>query len=327
MKKVLVGLLVGMTVVSFTGCGASHDKGTESYAMTEEAAYDYDDFCYEADAAAAESYSEDVAESATGSTNAETVGENAVSTRKLITTVTLNAEATDFDECAANIKAKVAQYDGYIENESCEKNYGSYTIRIPSKNLDAFLENVNDYSNVTYYSSSVEDVTLNYVDIESRISALRIEQQRLEELMAQAETVEDIITIEERLSEVRYELQSYESQKRTYDNKIDYSTVNLSISEVSNYTPPVKATISARIKAGLSDNMISFAETMADILVGIATVVPIIIMALIPIGILFLIVFLPIHASVKKHEAKRKAENEAKANTDSVNPEEIKGDK
>ena len=193
--------------------------------------------------------------------------------------------------------------------------------------MDAFLENVNDYSNVTYYSSSVEDVTLNYVDIESRISALRIEQQRLEELMAQAETVEDIITIEERLSEVRYELQSYESQKRTYDNKIDYSTVNLSISEVSNYTPPVKATISARIKAGLSDNMISFAETMADIFVGIATVVPIIIMALIPIGILFLIVFLPIHASVKKHEAKRKAENEAKANTDSVNPEEIKGDK
>lgn len=326
MKKVLVSLLVGVGIFALVGCGSSH-KGTESYAMTEEAAYDYSDFGYETDAVMAESYSEVAVETAAGSNEAETVGENAVSSRKLITTVTMDAEATDFEECAANIKAKVAQCGGYIENESSEKKYGSYTIRIPSKNLETFLENVNDCSNVTYYSSSVEDVTLNYVDIEARISALRTEQKRLEEFMSQAETVEDIITIEDRLSEVRYELQSYESQKRTYDNKIDYSTVNLNISEVSNYTPPVKATISARIKAGLSDNMLDFVETMEDIIVGIATVVPIIIMALIPVGILFLIVFLPIHASVKKQEAKRKAENEAKAKLEDANSEKLKEDK
>lgn len=327
MKKVLVSLLVGVSVFALTGCGSSRNKAAESYAMTEEAAYDYSDYGYEADAVMAEAYSEEVAGNETGLSNAETVGDNAVSTRKLITTVTMDAEATDFDECAANIKTKVAQYGGYIESESCEKKYGSYTIRIPSKNLDAFLENINEYSNVTYYSSSVEDVTLNYVDIEARISALRTEQKRLEEFMSQAETVEDIITIEDRLSEVRYELQSYESQKRTYDNKIDYSTVNLNVREVSTYTPPVKATISARIKAGLSENMLDLVETMENIVVGIATVVPIIIVALIPIGIVFLIVFLPIHASVKKHEAKRRAENEAKASAGDADPEENKEDK
>ena len=68
-------------------------------------------------------------------------------------------------------------------------------------------------------------MTLQYVDLESHKKALTTEQDRLIELMEQAETVEDIITIEGRLSEVRYQLESMESQLRTYDNKIDYSTV------------------------------------------------------------------------------------------------------
>ncbi len=98
-------------------------------------------------------------------------------------------------------------------------------------------------------------MTLQYVDLESHKKALTTEQDRLIELMEQAETVEDIITIEGRLSEVRYQLESMESQLRTYDNKIDYSTVYLNIDEVERYTPTEEVTTGERIRDGFVDSL------------------------------------------------------------------------
>ena len=110
------------------------------------------------------------------------------------------------------------------------------TVRIPSDKLDGFVENVKESANVTYISESTEDITLRYVDTESRKIALETERDRLLELLERAETVEDIITIEGRLSEVRYQLESYASQLRTFDNQVDYSTVHINIHEVDRET-------------------------------------------------------------------------------------------
>ena len=55
--------------------------------------------------------------------------------------------------------------------------------------------------------------------------------------------MEDIITIEQRLSDVRYQLESMESQLRSYDNRVDYSTVYLYIDEVEVYTPVEEETV------------------------------------------------------------------------------------
>ena len=110
------------------------------------------------------------------------------------------------------------------------------TVRIPSSKLDGFIQNVKDTANVTYISESTDDITLKYVDVESRKIALETERDRLLELLEKAETVEDIITIEGRLSEVRYQLESYASTLRTYDNQVDYSTVHINISEVARET-------------------------------------------------------------------------------------------
>ena len=51
------------------------------------------------------------------------------------------------------------------------------------------------------------------------------------------ETVEDIAYLTEQLAQVRYNIESMESQLRTYDNLVDYATVDLEISEVEVYTP------------------------------------------------------------------------------------------
>ena len=71
--------------------------------------------------------------------------------------------------------------------------------------------------------------------LQSHKKALLAEQESLLSMMEQAESIEDIIAINEQLTDVRYQIESMESQLRTYDNQVDYSTVNLYIDEVERY--------------------------------------------------------------------------------------------
>ena len=229
-----IRLLASLLMVSLlaAGCGSS-DKfmatesamATEDYAVEEEKAFDE-------------------MSSDSGAVNAD-ISTVAQSNRKLIRTVDLEIQTKEFDTVLTSVQERVQELGGYVEQSSIDSGssyYSSYnrysylTVRIPSDKLDGFLENVKETANVTNISESTEDITLRYVDAESRKIALETEQSRLLELLEKAETVEDIITIESRLSEVRYQLESYTSQLRTFDNQVDYSTVHINIHEVDRET-------------------------------------------------------------------------------------------
>lgn len=237
MKKRIHLLSVLLAIAMFvTGCGDSAKY--ESAASAPMAA----DMAME-EAVAEEAY--EMEAPAAGATTSSEVSQTAQVGRKLIRTFDINIETKEFDEVMAGIQAKVQGLGGYIEQSSLDggsayyshyNRYSDMTVRVPSDKLDSFVENVKESANVTYISESTEDITLKYVDTESRKIALETERDRLLELLEKAETVEDIITIEGRLSEVRYQLESYASQLRTYDNLVDYSTVHISIREVDRET-------------------------------------------------------------------------------------------
>ena len=228
-----------------TGCGGSSTNqsagiASESYATTEEAVMDM--------AAEAPAMEQDMGDGGITSENGiDPVAQNG---RKLIKTVRLELQTREFDAVVEGLSKKVQEMDGYIENSSMWGNSyynnstrsSEYTVRVPADRLDEFVQVVGELGNVTYKSESVEDVTLQYVDVESRKKALETEQARLLELLEQAENLEDLLAIESRLSEVRYELENYGSQKRFLDNQIDYSTVYVSVSEVERLTDTGKKT-------------------------------------------------------------------------------------
>ena len=234
-----------MAVLLAAGCGGTGDSTSAvSQSSGNGAAYDM--------AAPEEGWTEEeVAEStelaADGGQITASTGIDGVesSEQKLIKTVSLTMETREFDTLLENIQAKTAECGGYVESSEISGlsyyntkgyRYAWMTLRIPAGRLDEFITVVSGLGNVTSKNESVQDVTLQYVDVESHIAALETEESRLLELMEQAESMEDIITIESRLSEIRYELQSYESRLRTYDNQVDYSTVTVSIDEVDRET-------------------------------------------------------------------------------------------
>lgn len=222
--------------------------------------------------------------------------------RKLIRTVYLNAETEDYDTLLTGLNQQIAQAGGYIESRESNRSrtrYCSMVIRIPAQSLDQFVAHVTANANVTSSTETADDVTLEYVDTEAKITALEIEQTRLLELLAGAETLSEILTIEERLSEVTYELERYASRLRTLDNQVDYATIHLSIREVEVLTPTEDPTVWQRISTGFSETLHDLGEDITDVFVWILVESPNILLCAALIGLLTLI-FRKVDKSRKK---------------------------
>ena len=184
--------------------------------------------------------------------------------RKLIRTISMDAETEELETLLTALEEKIAELGGYVENQEVYNGsayatrryrHADLTIRIPADKVDGFVEHVSGVSNVVSSREDIDDVTLTYVDTESRVKALETERDRLLELMEQAQTMSDLLEIEGRLTEVRYELESVASRLKTLDNQINYATVYLNISEVQEYTPVVEKTAWQRITEGFVDSL------------------------------------------------------------------------
>ncbi|ETP72906.1 hypothetical protein UYO_1146 [Lachnospiraceae bacterium JC7] len=204
------------------------------------------------------------------------------SDRKLIRTVSLTFETTEFDTFVRDIQNKTTELGGYVEssdisgNETTSTRRSAYfTLRIPKPNLDTFLDFTEGGANLTRKYENSQDITLKYHDTESRKKALKEEYDRLLELIAQAESVDAIITIEERLSEIRYELDGFESDLRMYDNQVEYSTVNVDITEAKVYTPTEKTTFWDRVSSRFENNLGDLMDALTDFLVWFLSSLPI----------------------------------------------------
>ncbi len=234
--------------------------------------------------------------------------------RKLIRTVSMNVETTEFDALITSIQENVSRLKGYIQQSDISGNsiteqgrssgrYGSMTIRIPADSLNDFVTQVEADGNVTYKSENVSDVTLQYSDVESRLKTLRTEQERLWELLAIADTTEAIIALEERLTEVTIEIESSESRLRYLDNSVTYSTVTLSIDEVDTESPTQPENIFQQIRRGFSQNLSSLLSFLSAAVIGILsgspTLIFILLMALL-IWLLFKKLPVKIHRGRKK---------------------------
>ena len=318
MKKILIAIIALVMVLSFAGC-SSAPKSYNQAASTE-SFFGYDQSY---DTASPEEGLMDSDFGQLSEDSSANVAENSsASGRKLIRNVSLDMETLEFESFISALQQKVAATGGYIESSDISGNsynysrnrYASFTCRIPSDKLDSFLADVGGMGNVTSSYEKQEDVTLNYVDTEARISSLQTEYDRLLELLAQAENVDTIISLESRLSDVRYQLESYKSQLRTYDNLVDYSTVELSLSEVKRVTAPEEEGVWARIQSDFSDNLYSVGTDLVDFFVWFVANIPYFAV----IAVIVLIVVLIIKACLKNspsHQAKvawKKAEKERK---------------
>jgi len=291
MFQILAVILV--TVVTATACG-SKKASTNETATSTQFSTNYDMNMKDTVETAAESPElattadgASVSESGITVDTATSTGDTlAVTQDKIIYRCFLDIETQEFDTLIEKLNSEIDRLGGYIESSqisgkryyTTEARNGSIVARIPKDKVSEFVNTVNSDSNANVINKEelTDNVTLAYIDTESRKKSLEIEQERLFALLEKTDTLENIIELESRLSDIRYELQNYESQLRTYDNQVEYSTITMNVQEVERITPDVavKKTVGSRIKNGFSDTMYNISEGLKNFLVWFVVNIP-----------------------------------------------------
>lgn len=236
--------------------------------------------------------------------------------RKIIKTYRLNAETKSFDDAVRTVESMVAEKGGYVESSTLtdrglnntSDSYcrtASYVLRIPAEQADAFVNAVGDTLHVTSNTSSVEDISDSYYTVEAALEELLAERDSLLAMMSSLDEKSDYnfwLTLQQRLSEVKQKIAVYQAQLNNYDSKVAYSTVNLSINEVINYSERAESNrFGSRLGAAFRESWISFWEGCQGFVIFLVSAFPtLLVVGGIAVGIV------AIRRKVKKRKNERK---------------------
>lgn len=206
--------------------------------------------------------------------------------RKLIKNVEMDIETKEYDALNNALHTKLAEVKGYVQSavhygvnyDSTDRRSNRIVVRVPSESLNEFVTAISGMGNVVKKTENVEDVTLSYIDVESRKKVLLTEQERLIALLERADSLENIIVLEQRLSEVRQQIESYEQQLRSLDNRVSYSTVTMDITEVEIMTSVQPKNVWERMSSGFMQNLSRVSDGLVDLAVLFVAYLPFILL-------------------------------------------------
>ncbi|MFV8268997.1 DUF4349 domain-containing protein [Flavobacterium sp. GT2N3] len=181
--------------------------------------------------------------------------------QKIIKEGNLRFETNDLTATYNQIHDAVKSHNATIQNETEGKDYESVfrklIIRIPSKNFDLFLKDIS--KGVAYFDNkeiSSQDVTAEYIDIDARLKAKKVLENRYLELLKKANKVSEMLEIEKQLSSIREEIEAKEGQLNYMQNRVSFSTITVefykSIAEESGVTASYGIKIWTAIKSGFN---------------------------------------------------------------------------
>jgi len=316
LNRVLTLTLALLLLCSLCACGSSAYKeeiGAGAYINSPayaEPSYATDMEDYGGFAAEDYAYSEDGSSSGTEALPA-------INPDKIIYTANATVETTDFETTLQGVEALVKGCGGFIESSSINgSNYSnlsrgytsrrsaSYTLRIPCEQFNTVMNDLTTLGNVPYTSTYTENISAQYYDTQARMEAYKAQETSLIAMLEKAETVADIITIEDKLSDVRYRIESLQSTLTNWDRQVSYSTIYLSVNEVTVYTPPTELTFGEKLANAFTDGIAAFGDFLQEVSFFVAESF---LFLLLLAGIIVLVVFLS-----KKRRAARKAAKAAK---------------
>lgn len=248
-----------------------------------------------------------------------TADNTASANRKIIRTFTVYGETKTYDEALAEINTSIASAGGFISESrvtgASYNHYGSYSrtaylvIKIPAEKLDAFISQIGGALNITSSASTQQDVSEAYYSVEARMKTLETERESLLAMMASIDSAKDYdfwYTLQKKISETEQQIAEYQAILKSYDGQVAYSTVNLTIDEVVEYTPikDDEPTFGERIAEAFIKSWKDFGIGFMDFTVFLVSAIPTL---LIFPGIPAVIVIIVI--AVNRKNKKKKEEN------------------
>ncbi|NMA87407.1 MAG: DUF4349 domain-containing protein [Tissierellia bacterium] len=227
----------------------------------------------------------------------EEEGESPLEPEKVITTIYMDFETTEFDKSSEFLYENIKKYGAYVENSNIDytrfnnnKRYKNayYLIRVPKDKVLDFKLGLNGVGNILSENTNKEDVTKQYKDTKSRLKVIETKEERILSLLSKAEKIEDIIKLESELSEIIYEKEQLKTNLMNIDDKVDFSTFEIHIREVDRLSneDTIDTKFGTKIKNAFNNSMYMFKIVIEKLIIYIVYILPFAVI----IGIIYYII-------------------------------------
>jgi hypothetical protein len=267
MKNIIIFILTAALI----GCsGSSLDRGAPGFAESKIAASpDY----LEADAT---SVSAEVGTAAPAPEPSD-LQVPAPPTKKVIKTGNLQIEVKNLKNARTEADSLVRKFNAEILNETETNDYyrveNSLTISVLPENFEALVKALEGLAiNVASKNINAQDVTKQFVDLETRLQAKRDVIARFREILKSAKTVKDILEVEGQLRVVIEEVEAIEAQLKYLREQVQRSTLHLSMFQTFEHPSTDKRSFLDRLGKSFASGW----QVFLEIILGIARLWPVI---------------------------------------------------
>lgn len=167
--------------------------------------------------------------------------------QKVIYKADLSIQVKNFTQTLQKLENRATSYGGYIAQsnvtrEGKEQMNGNISIRIPQKNFRKFLDDAEGQATeVIERNITGQDVTEEYVDLESRLKSKRAVEERLVTFMKNATKTEDLLKISTDLASVQEEIEIIIGRMKYLQNQTAFSTVTINLYETKIIVPNIES--------------------------------------------------------------------------------------
>ena len=193
--------------------------------------------------------------------------------RKVVKTADLGLRAKEVRESAARAQQVAATAGGTVLSSQVYSGNDSVTadlvLSVPSEEFETVLDELRSLGQkVTTDSISGQDVTEEYVDLQSRERNLEATEESLLRLYDRAGTVEEALSIQRELTGVRGEIELVQGRIKYLDQRSTYSQITLNIQPVTSPPPPKPTWDPGDVVAQAWDASLSVLQVMATAIIS-----------------------------------------------------------
>lgn len=208
--------------------------------------------------------------------------------RKLIYRANLVMPVEDYSKAQTALRDLVALSGAYIlqfsENANTGERGGSYTIKVAANGFVSLLDGLEKISPSLQRNVQGQDVTEEYVDLNSRLKAKQMVETRLLGFMEKASKTDELLAFSNELSKVQEAIEQIKGRIRYLDQNVSFSTIELRMYQQTGNKPllsdPHKLTLEERIQKAWNSSLNVLVAVMQGILVFLAAAFPILVIGL-----------------------------------------------
>ncbi len=143
--------------------------------------------------------------------------------RILIYNANLSVAVADVESSIAAVRRMAEQSGGYLQT----LQNVSITIRVPAKQFQPILEQINKLGQTLEKNINAQDITDEYVDLQLRLKNLEAARDRLLAIMQKANEVKDILAVEKELTRLSEEIERIKGRLANLEKQVQFSTITV----------------------------------------------------------------------------------------------------